>query len=123
MVFMEKMKKLTKKDYFNRLLEISEVQNDEILVEFINHELKLLEKKKGTLTATQKLNIDLRNDIVKYLREVKEPKTISELQEEISSLSGFNGQKISALLTPLVNEGIVLRKKEHKLTLFVINEE
>lgn len=120
---MEKMKKLTKKDYFNRLLEISEVQNDEILVEFINHELKLLEKKKGTLTATQKLNIDLRNDIVKHLREVKEPKAISELQEEIPSLSGFNGQKISALLTPLVNEGIILRRKEHKLTLFVINEE
>ena len=120
---MEKMKKLTKKDYFNRLLEISEVQNDELLVDFINRELKLLEKKRGNLTATEKWNINLRNDIVEHLRKVQTEKTITELCEEIPSLSECSGNKVSALLTPLVNDGILLRKKSKGLTLFIINEE
>ena len=38
-------KKLTKKEMFEKLLEIEEVYNDEDLVNFINHEIKLLNKK------------------------------------------------------------------------------
>lgn len=42
---MEKTKKITKRDNFNKLLTIEEVAKDTQLVEFINHELELLDKK------------------------------------------------------------------------------
>ena len=42
---MEKIKKVTKRDNFNALLKIEEVASTEQLVEFVNHELELLDKK------------------------------------------------------------------------------
>ena len=52
-------KKMTKKDYFFMLLELSDVQDNEDLVNFINHEIELLNKKNSSEkkpTATQLAN-------------------------------------------------------------------
>ena len=40
------MKKITKRERFQSLLTLSQVQADPGMVEFINHELELLAKKK-----------------------------------------------------------------------------
>ena len=40
-------KKITKKDRFNELLGIEEVAKVQDLVDFINHEIELLDKKSG----------------------------------------------------------------------------
>ena len=53
------IKKITKRDRFNALLALSEVQADADLVAFIEHEIELLDKKNSSekkLTAQQTAN-------------------------------------------------------------------
>ena len=52
-------KKMTKRDYFNALLNVEEVKANSAMVTFIEHELELLSKKNASdrkPTATQKEN-------------------------------------------------------------------
>ena len=44
-------KKLTKKDHFTALLALAEAQNDQTLIDFINHELELLSKKNTSVRS------------------------------------------------------------------------
>lgn len=117
--------KLTKKDLFNKLLEVEEISANEELVGFINHELELLEKKAnrtGT-TKTQKENEGIKDIILETLRLEGAPMTITQLQETDKTLEGLSNQKISALLAQLVNTNKVIRTKDKKTTLFVYNDE
>lgn len=117
--------KLTKKDLFNKLLEIEEISANEELVGFINHELELLEKKAnrtGT-TKTQKENEGIKDIILETLRLEGAPMTITQLQETDKTLEGLSNQKISALLAQLVNTNKVIRTKDKKTTLFAYNDE
>ena len=121
------MKKMTKREKFELLLTIAEVQENEMLVEFINHELELLAKKNasGTLrkpTKTQIENENLIEVIFAKLQATGEGMTISEIQAEDETLAQFSNQKMSALLTQLVNDKIVTRTKDKKITTFAIAE-
>ena len=84
------MKKLTKKEKFQMLLEVAEVQANPVLVEFINHELELLAKKNATgslrkPTKTQQENEVLLGEITDYFNNVAtEPHTIAMLQDRKS---------------------------------------
>lgn len=117
------MKKLTKAQKFQMLLEVAEVQNNEILVEFINHELELLAKKNATSTGTRKpTKTQQENEVfINVIKEVlsdKEPKTIAELQQAHEELEPLTNQKISALLKKLVDTEIVEKYVEKKKTYF-----
>lgn len=117
--------KLTKRDLFNKLLEIEEISANEELVGFINHELELLEKKAnrtGT-TKTQKENEGIKDIILETLKLEGAPMTITQLQETDKTLEGLSNQKISALLAQLVNTNKVIRIKDKKTTLFAYNDE
>ena len=117
--------KLTKRDLFNKLLEVEEIGANEELVGFINHELELLEKKAnrtGT-TKTQKENEGIKDIILETLRLEGAPMTITQLQETDKTLEGLSNQKISALLAQLVNTNKVIRTKDKKTTLFAYNDE
>lgn len=117
--------KLTKKDLFNKLLEVEEISANEELAGFINHELELLEKKAnrtGT-TKTQKENEGIKDIILETLRLEGAPMTITQLQETDKTLEGLSNQKISALLAQLVNTNKVIRTKDKKTTLFAYNDE
>ena len=48
-------KKLTKREVFSKMLEVEAIASNELFVEFINHELELLDIKssKSTQTKTQ----------------------------------------------------------------------
>ena len=121
---MEKIKKLTKRDNFNALLKIAEVASNVQLVEFINHELELLDKKASNkvTTTTQKENEGLKEIIVNTLTELGRPVTISELQAGNVELSRekYSNQKISALLTQLKNECRVINTKDKKKSYFTV---
>lgn len=114
-------KKMTKKDYFNTLRTI--VVDNQELVDFIDRELALLEKKSsGTRkpTATQIENEELKADIMAYLTEVDTMKCIKELEQEIPSLTGRSNQKISRLLKALVDTGKLNRETVKKTPYFFI---
>ena len=68
-------KKLTKREKFEMIAKITEVAENPILAEFVEHELELLAKKNasgsGKLTATQKANEELKNAIVEEFARTK----------------------------------------------------
>ena len=111
-------KKITKKEYFSQLREI--VKDNENLVSFIDHELELLNKKSNSKTPskTQIENENIKNEIVKVLTEMAKPLTITDIQNSNENLAQFSNQKISALLTQLVNANIVVRTIDKKKAYF-----
>ena len=116
-------KKLTKRDYFNQLLELDEVKGNENLVKFISHELDLLAKKnasgEGKMTATQKANEELKQGIVEFMEMDKNRlMTVSEMIKEIECCKPYVNQKISALANQLVEEGRLEKVKEKRKSYF-----
>ncbi len=92
-------KKITKKEMFERLLEVEEVKTNEDMVAFIRHEIELLVKKsaKSGSTKTQKENEEIKVKLVEELAKVGKAVTISEFQKASEYASQFSNQKISAL--------------------------
>lgn len=122
---MEKTKKITKRDNFNKLLTIEEVAKDTQLVEFINHELELLDKKSAShstaKTANQKANDEIKKSIVSALTEIGKS-TISEIQKANDEMAQYSNQKLSALLKQMVDNGEVVRTIDKKKAYFEIAE-
>ena len=115
-------KKMTKKDYFKELLQIEAVASNKDLVDFINHEVELLEKKssKSTLSKTQVENNNIKDIIMNVLQESAKPMTITEIQSVNEDLKELSNQKISALLKQLVDTDLVERVVDKKKTYFQI---
>ena len=113
-------KKLIKKDYFNMLREIVVSMERQDLVDFIDNEIELLNKKSSrtTLTQTQKENETLKEKIVSTLTELGKYATITEIQQTNPELADLSNQKITALLTQLVNANIVDRVVDKKKAYF-----
>lgn len=119
---MEKVVRLTKKDKFNMLKEIVVDLGNDMLVEFIDNELSLLEKKssKSTQTKTQVENEKIKDLIVDMLVELGKPVSITELQKSNDNLGVLSNQKISSLLTQLKEENRVVRVEEKKKAYFTV---
>lgn len=94
---------MTKREMFNEILAV--VADNAEMVEFINHEIELLNRKSSAVrkpTKNQLENEGFKVEIVDYLKSADAPKTIKELQTEIPSLAGLTNQRITHLLTDLV---------------------
>jgi hypothetical protein len=117
--------KTTKREYFAQVTEvianadISAEQREE-LTAFINHEVELLDRKssKNSLTATQKANLDIIENIYDALVDVGHPVTISELMASNAEMGQYTNQKLSALLKKLVDEGRVTKSTDKKKSYF-----
>lgn len=117
---MAEIKKMTKKDYFNVIKELVADRQD--LVDFIDHEIELLSKKSSRTapTKTQVENENIKSVIVDTLKALDRPVIITELQSANPELATYSNQKISALLTQLVNANIVTRIVDKKKAYFSI---
>ncbi len=93
------MTKLTKREKFAMLLEIEEVAQNEMLVEFINHELELLASKNVNRkpTAQQVANESITDAIVNGMEEGK-LYTITDLIKTIPECADLTNQRVSALV-------------------------
>lgn len=116
--------KLTKKDFFGMIREIAVREDRNDIVEFVDHEIELLNKKRanGGMTATQKANEEVKVAIVNALTEIARPVTITELQSEVPTMAEFSNQKLSALLKQLVDGNAVVRTTDKKKAYFSIAE-
>ena len=113
--------KMTKRDYFSALREY--VSDNADLVAFIDHEIELLERKASTPrgeTKTQIENKALQADIIEYLTAVDAPQTIKQIQAGVPSIAEASNQKVTHLLTPLVNQGVLVKTYEKKVPLYTI---
>ena len=115
-------KRITKRDYFNELKGI--VANREDLVAFIDHELELLNRKASVKapSKTQIENEGIKNTIIDTIKELSKPSTITDIQNANETLATLSNQKISALLTQLVNANIIVRIVDKKKAYFSIVE-
>lgn len=109
--------KVTKADNYQALLNLAEVAAHPELVEFINHELALLAKKSTNRkpSKSQATSNTLRGIVLDVLNAADSAITIAEIQEADSRLKVFNGenisnQRIAAILTRLIGEGIVFKQ-------------
>ena len=120
-VFIMANKKMTKRDYFNELLEIAEVKENKAMVDFINHELELLEKKNAskssTETKTQKENAGIKENLLNEMEQGKRY-TISDMLKELPCCKELTNQKVSALVRQLIAEDKVVRIEEKRKAYF-----
>ena len=117
-------KKITKKEMFTmvaKVVENSEVANKAEMLEFLAHEVELLEKKNSRTgqTKTQKENEVLMAQLLEALAEFDKPVTVSEFMKESShEVATLSNQKLSALLKKLVDSEKVIKTVEKKKSFF-----
>ena len=119
-------KKMTKKEMFAVIAETInavEVENKAEMLNFIAHEIELLEKKssKSGQTKTQKENELLKAELLTALGEMDKPVTISEFQSlSTAEVATLSNQKLSALLNQMVKAETVVKTVEKKKSYFAV---
>ena len=119
-------KKMTKREKFEMLKALSEVQANPMLTEFIEHELELLAKKNTSEkkpTAQQKMNEGLKQTIIDVLTENGGLMTVTDIQKSCMELSELSNQRISALLRQLKDDKVVNRVEDKRKAYFTIRTE
>ena len=119
--------KMTKKDWFailTTIVETSDVENKSDILNFINHEVELLNKKssKSAPTKNQEANLEIMENIKLALAECGESVTVSELMAKSEEMAKYTNQKLSALLKKLVDSNEVVKTIEKKKSYFSIPE-
>lgn len=122
-------KKMTKKEMFT--LIATELAGNPAIVEFCNHEIELLDRKKsnGNAKANEKMEKSVElvyNALVQVNRAVTTSELIAEtdLSELANPETGMvTPQKVSALLKKLVDGGKVEKYTDKKKTYFYIKSE
>ena len=121
------MKKMTKREKFEMLAKIPAVAENEMLIEFINHELELLDKKNVSstgekkLTATQVANEGLKSDIYAHMAEKPTRLfTIGELIKEVPACAELSTSKVTAMLTQLIKANKVERITDKRKSYFKV---
>ena len=118
---------MTKKEKFEMLKAL--VADNAMLVEFIDHEIELLDKKKsnGNAKANEKVAKETElvfNALVAIGRAVSASELIAESNlDELKNESGVvSTQKVSAMLKKLVDCGKVEKFTDKKKTFFKVAE-
>lgn len=110
------MTKMTKRDYFNRILAYAHDEDKE----FILHELDLLAKKNSgerKPTANQVANESIKETIVSVLSNGG-AMTIGQICKADESFADLSSQKVSALVRQLVLDGKVVREEVKRVAYF-----
>lgn len=104
-----------------KVVENSNEKNKAEMLDFIAHEVELLEKKnsKSAPTKTQKENEVLMAQLLEALAEFDKPITVSDFMKESShEVATLSNQKLSALLKKLVDSKKVIKTVEKKKSFF-----
>ena len=115
---------MTKREMLNQVIAIVEestVDNKSELVEKLNHEIELLNKKSSSSrkpTKTQIENEEFKSQILEFLAKENKMVRIKEIQDGIPALSEISNQRISHLMRALVNAGSVERTLEKRVAYF-----
>ena len=121
-------KKVTKREKFEMLKAL--VKDNAMLVEFIDHEIELLDKKKsqGNAKANEKMDSQVAL-VYNALVSVGKSVTVSDLIKEtdLTALANESGvvspQKVSAMFKKLKEQGKVESYTDKKKTYFRIKAE
>lgn len=84
-----------------------------MIADAMTHEVGLLTKKNsdsGKLTKLQEENLKLTEAVYEGMEDGK-PYTITDIIKSIPAVAGMNTSKVRPLMTPLMNEGKVVREE------------
>lgn len=114
---MENQKKVTKKEQFAQLKALvlnTDAENKDALVEFIDHEVELLNKKSATKSKKDVAKSEENGRLVDLIEKSLEngKKTVSELIASIEDLREFSTPKVSALVKIGITDGRFVRTEE-----------
>lgn len=111
---------MTKKEKFEYILTIAEIASNEVLTEFIDNEIALLTKKadykKSHQTKKQVENATLTEKLLEVLPTDKFL-SIEEIKQ-IDEFGDLSTPKISALIRPLREKGLVVRDFDKKHAIY-----
>ena len=99
------MKKITKKEKFEMLLAMESVNSNEMLKEFIEHELELLSRKNSSdkkPTAQQVANDSIKQAIVDTLESGK-LYTITDIIKTVPECAELTNQRVSAIVRSMLD--------------------
>ena len=110
--------KITKREVINAMLADEAIKVNEVYVDYLSHELELLDKKATNKKATkaQEANVEIKKIILATLATMSG--TVTEIQAASAELSELSNQKISALLRQLCESGEVTKTVEKKKSIF-----
>ena len=119
---------MTKREMFTAIIEILQNESEpsdgrEELIAGVQHEIELLDRKASTprqLTKVQVENETFKASIVEYLTGTDAPQTIKDIQAGVPELSELSNQKMTHLLSALVNGGVVIKTYEKKVPFYTI---
>lgn len=116
---MANSKKVTKRERFEQIKALAEVQANADLVAFIDHELELLAKKNASekkATPNQVANEGIKDSILAVLSD--EGKTVTDIQKSLDM--ELSNQKVSSLLGQLIDENKVVRTVDKRRAYFTL---
>ena len=121
-------KKMTKKEMFTLIATLNATNTE--IVDFCNHEIELLDRKKSNGNAKANEKMEYAVELVyNALASVGKAVAVSELiaETDLTALANESGvvstQKVSALLKKLVDGGKVEKYTDKKKTYFRIKAE
>ena len=121
---MEKIKAPTRKEMFTSVSNfLAEHEADESLIDFVNHQIELLDNKKESKKQSkeQEENAIYSNAIYEQMA-FERKYSAAELMKELPAVSDWNAnhetelsvQKLASLLKPLVDGGKVIKTTEKR---------
>lgn len=121
---MEKIKASTRKEMFTSISDfLAEHDAGPDLIDFINHQIELLENKKENKKQAKEQEENAAYSDVIYEQMASERKySIAELMKELPAVNDWNAnhetelsvQKLASLLKPLVDGGKVIKTTEKR---------
>jgi hypothetical protein len=106
------MKKLTKREKFEMVLAVPAIAENEVLREFIQHEMDLLTKKNSgekKPTATQVVNEGIKSAILEFVNENEKFFTITDFIKQVPECADMSNQRVNALVRQLLKAELVDR--------------
>lgn len=121
--------KKTNREMFVILLNV--VANSEIietekaeLTDFINSKIEQLDKKANTITKADKakaeLNAKIAQDVITGLTTIGKPIKISDLIKNYEPLNSYSTQKLTPIMTGLINDGKIEKVIVKREALYMI---
>ena len=123
---------MTKREMFTEVLAIIEAVDGEVfdtdkpredLIAGLQHDIELLDSRKTADRKPTKVQVEnetFKAAIVEFLTETDAPQTIKAIQSGVPELSELSNQKMTHLLSALVNSGVVTKTYEKKTPFYTI---
>lgn len=119
-VFMVNGEKVSKTQIYKMIRAEDSISNNELYVDFIDHELELLNRKSATRGTNKSSaeNETIKAEILEMLALTNKMRVADMIAEFAKNGKTYSSSKITSLLTQLKNDNLVERIEEKRVAYF-----